>query len=77
MTFGLERPTRRYPATLLATSPGSESPKRSAKPSFFDYVVRHELATIPFTTSALAAERHALDTVLTLLEPVPGVTTSG
>ena len=45
---------------------------------FFDYVVRHELAIISFTTNALAAERNALDPVLRLLdEPVPGLTTSG
>ncbi len=45
---------------------------------FFDYVVQHELAIISFTTSALAAERSALDPVLRLLdEPVPGLTTSG
>ena len=41
---------------------------------FFDYVVRHELAIISFTTMALAAERGALDPVLRLLdEPVPGL----
>ena len=41
---------------------------------FFDYVVRHELAIISFTTEALAQERNALDPVLRLLdEPVPGL----
>lgn len=45
---------------------------------FFDYVVRHELAIISFTTRALSAERNALDPVLRLLdEPVPGLTTTG
>lgn len=45
---------------------------------FFDYVVRHELAIISFTTEALAEapteKRNALDPVLRLLdEPVPGL----
>ncbi len=30
---------------------------------FFDYVVQHELASVSFTTSALAAERNGLDPV--------------
>lgn len=67
--------TRRY---LPAFRRLAEHFRGTDEAAFFDYVVRHELAIIDFTTTALTGARGALDPVQRLLDgDVPGIARHG